>query len=136
MVSKHYLRLRLNTRNSDQDSGKLLQSIYIDQRSPILEASIFSLFKIDLINLIKTKVALSRNFYIQPSEIDRMYFWEYEYMVKEVDEMVKEENKRNEETNKGYDMNSIHRQQSSMMSSVGKNMKMPSMPKMPSIPHI
>lgn len=53
----------------------------------------YKLFNIDLINLIKTKASLSKQFSIAPSEVDRMAYWEFEYFLKYLNDMVKEENK-------------------------------------------
>lgn len=75
---------------------------YIDRTQPILEFSIIKLFIINLIQLIKNKVALSKNFYISPSEIDKLYYWEYEYMLDEVNETIKKENERNEKEQSKY----------------------------------
>lgn len=75
---------------------------YIDRSQPILEFSVIKLFIINLIQLIKNKVALSKNFYIAPSEIDKMYYWEYEYMLEEVNDTIKKENERNEKEQSKY----------------------------------
>lgn len=62
-----------------------------------IEVVIFSLFKIDVVNLIKTKAILAKEFHIQPSELDNMPAWEYELFVKEINAIVKEENERNKQ---------------------------------------
>lgn len=95
------------------------------------------MFKIDIVNLIKIKVSLAKEFHIQPSEIDNMIFWEYELFMKELNAAVKEDNKRQEKEmeNSGYNdikkmsnYKSIERQYKSSMN-IG-SFKMPSMPKM------
>ena len=70
-----------------------------------IETAIFSLYKIDLLNLIKVKASLAKEFHIQPSELDRMPAWEYELFMKEINQAVKEENERNkaEMDKAGYD---------------------------------
>lgn len=93
-----------------------------------MESSLYSQFQINIENLVQNKVSLVRNFHIQPSEIDRMPYWEYEYFLKFANEQIKEENKQQEEQSEGYDMDSMKRSANSMM----KQPKMPSMPKMPS----
>ena len=50
--------------------------------------------KIDIMSLIKLKASLSKNFHIQPSEIDAMPMWEYELYIKQLNEMVEEENEK------------------------------------------
>lgn len=57
-----------------------------------LEYAGFQLVKIDLTELIKMKALLSKNFHIQPSEIDKMPMWEYEIFIDQLNQIVKEEN--------------------------------------------
>ena len=86
-------------RSLDQDKeSKLLDNSY-------LETAIFSLFKIDILNFIKVKSILAKEFHIQPSEIDAMPAWEYELFTREINQAVKEENERNkaEMDKAGYD---------------------------------
>jgi hypothetical protein len=130
MVSELYSKQKLNTQNSDQD--KLYDYRHkIDISQPIMEFSIMKLFIVNLVQLIKNKVSLSKHFYIAPSEIDRMYYWEYEYMLEEVNNNIKEENERNEKENGKYGNMNPH----SMMRNAGRYMPKSnsSAPKIPSI---
>ena len=126
-----YSRLKLNMLSSDLvnfDEEELKKEFLrrIDPSQPVIEFSIIKLFQVRLINLIKNKVGLAKNFYIAPSEIDRMYYWEYEYMLDEVNNNIKTENERNEKENEKYgNMNP-----KSMMSNARNSM--PHMPKSPS----
>ena len=43
-------------------------------------------------DIISLKAQLGKAFHIQPSEIDRMPFWELELYVKELERLIKEEN--------------------------------------------
>lgn len=104
---------------------------YLDTTQPIMEFSIYKLFSINLIQLIKNKAALAKNFNIQPSEIDRMQYWEYEFFLDEVNNIIKAENEQQEKQAGDYNVNS-------MMRGINKNMpkmpntnfyKTPSMPK-------
>lgn len=129
MVSKLYSKHRLSIASSAQDNTVVSDwRLHIDNTQPIMEFSICKLFIINLIQLIRNKVALSKNFYIAPSEIDRMYYWEYEYFMEEVNRTIKEENERNQKQNEQYNSNSMMRNAKSYMP------KMPSTPKMPSMP--
>ena len=115
------------------DTGELKNEFFqrIDVYQPIIEFSIIKLFQVNLLNLIKNKVSLSKNFNITPSEIDKMYYWEYEYMLDEVNNTIKEENEKNEKENNKYgNMNPR-----SMMRDTGKYMQKSniSTPKIPSI---
>lgn len=86
--------------------------------------------------MIKNKVALAKNFNIAPSEIDRMYYWEYEYMLDEVNNNIKEDNERREAEEAKYG----NLNPRSMMRDAGKympkngygNYRLPSSPRIPS----
>ena len=99
----------------------------------------FSMFKLDLINYVKVKTTLAKEFHIQPSEIDKMPAWEYEMFMQELNRMVKEENEKHkkemdasgiENAKKMSDPRYISKQQKQMMP------KMPSMGSIPKLPKI
>ena len=103
-----------------------------------IEYAIFSLFRIDILNFIKIKSVLAKEFHIQPSELEMMPAWEYELFIKEINKSVKEENERNQkEMDKaGYDKiqkmsdpKYFERTQKQSMSKMS-DFKMPSMPKL------
>lgn len=112
------------------DSNELKKEYlrYIDTSQPVIEFSIIKLFQMNLLNLIKNKVGLSKNFNIAPSEIDRMYYWEYEYMLDEVNNNIKSENEKSEKENQKY--NNFNT--SSMMRNAKSQMPKINIPKMPS----
>ena len=98
---------------------------------------IFNLFKIDIMNFIKVKAILAKEFHIQPSELDAMPAWEYELFMKEINNAVKEENDRNKQemdksgisdVQKMTNPNSVKRMQNSAMPKMGNIGNMPSMP--------
>jgi hypothetical protein len=82
------------------------------------------------LRLIQTKAILSKQFSIAPSEIDAMKFWEYEYFMKELNNLVEEENKQNEKQKEQYNMEALMKHQQSQQSKIMRN----SQPKMPNIP--
>jgi hypothetical protein len=140
-----YSRLKLNILSSVHDNPNAYDFDeinkeylrYIDYSHPVLESSVIKLFQINLINLIKNKVVLSKNFNIPPSEIDRMYYWEYEYLLEEVNSNIKEENERQEKENGKYgDINprSMMRNAHSMMPK-SSGFSTPKIPSMPSFGH-
>ena len=51
-------------------------------------------FIINLRNLTKNKLFICKEYHIQPSEIDRMQFWEYEWYTDEIKEITKEQEKQ------------------------------------------
>jgi hypothetical protein len=89
-----------------------------------IEYGIFSLFKINVINLIQIKTSLAKNFHIQPSEIDHMPMWEYELFITELNKQVKDENKQQQEEMDKYHINDYMKN--------SKNMPKMTQPKMPS----
>lgn len=93
-------------------------------------SSIYSLWKVNIENLVVNKVHICRNFHIQPSEIERLPYWEYEMMMKEMNETADKENKGQEEGK--YDPK--HYMDHAMSSS--NKMMSSHMPKMPSMPKI
>lgn len=114
--------------NLDQNDLPVLDNSYI-------ESALFSLFKIDIINYIKVKSILAKEFHIQPSEIDKMPAWEYELFMQEINALVKEENERNQKEmdksgyNKMNDPNYMKKMANSQMPKMNNSFKMPSMPK-------
>lgn len=86
------------------------------------------MFIINIENLIITKVRIAKHYHIQPSEVDRLPYWEYELLVKTIAEEIKEENKQVEGEQKKYgDMNP-----SKLTGNISKSMGNMA-PKMPNI---
>ena len=110
-----------------------------------MELAIYSMYQVDVRNLVKNKLGIAHEYHIQPSEIDRLQYYEYEIMLDEIkDEQKKEEKRQKEEEEKYRDsartpnMNTIMRQSQSMMPSMpnyssGGGFKMPSV-SMPTLP--
>jgi len=86
-----------------------------------------------LLQLIRNKVTIAKNFNISPSEIDKMFYWEYEYLLDEINNNIKTENDRQKEENDKYNFNP-----NSMMRSMRSSLPKTSgynIPKMPSFGH-
>lgn len=79
--------------------------------------------KINVANLVRNSLYISKEYHIQPSEILQMPFWIYEEYLANIKDIQKEEEKQQKERDK---------QTNSMVP------KMPSMPKMsmPSMPKV
>ncbi len=105
------------------------------------------MYCINLENLIKNKIYIAKEYHIQPSEIDRLPFYEYEIYLEQLNIIAKkqeEENKRQQEEYDGMrsSMNPA-RMMNTMQNSNNSPMKAPkvsaptmptvSMPKMPTI---
>ena len=57
---------------------------------PWLGSIVIKTFIVNLRNLTKNKLFICKEYHIQPSEIDRMQFWEYEWYTDEIKEISKE----------------------------------------------
>ena len=58
--------------------------------------SIFGMFQVDLEREIKNQFAYLKHSNLQPSEIKDMVYWEWELMLKELEEYIKEEKEQRE----------------------------------------
>ncbi len=65
-----------------------------------MESAIYSLYQVDIRNLVRNKLNICKEYHIQPSEIDRLQFYEYEYMLEEINKDIKEQEKRQKEQEK------------------------------------
>lgn len=68
-----------------------------------MESALYSMWSIDVRNLVQNKFIICREFHIQPSEIDRMYMFEYEYLMEDINNYAKkqeEQRKKDEEKNR------------------------------------
>ena len=97
-----------------------------------MELVLYSLWQVDVKNLVQNKVFICKEYHIQPSEIDRMVFFEYEYLLEYIRNEQQEQKKQREEEEKKYGSMNMPNY-SSMMNNVSKSV--PSMPKI-SIPKL
>lgn len=67
--------------------------------------SIYSLFKVDIRNLVRSKLSLAKNFNISPYDVSNMVYWEYEMIVKEAIAINEEERKQHDEQQGSFDAN-------------------------------
>jgi hypothetical protein len=84
----------------------------------------------DIVNLVRTKAVLSKNFHIQPSELEMMPVWEYELFIEQLNNLAKEENEQQKGEMDKY--NHGIRGYNNFTKNASK-MSTPSMPKMPSM---
>ena len=99
----------------------------------MLEHAIYMMFRINLRNLVKNKLFICKEYHLQPSEIDRLYYYEYEWILEEINILQKEQEKQNEAQQKEYDsmrgnmnMGQMMNNMKSSMPNLG-SMKMPNM---------
>lgn len=67
-----------------------------------LEYLVWKLISISIINLIKTEALLCKNFRIMPMDIEVLPYWQYELFVKNISDLVSEENKKYENEKNKY----------------------------------
>lgn len=117
-----YSRFKQKLKNSDQNK--------ID--NTCIEYAIFSLFRINLVENIKIKAALAKQFHIQPSELDKMYFWEYELFIMQINDLVKSENDQQKAEMDKYHVGEYMNMANprNMQKMMNKGMNMPKMPNM------
>lgn len=97
-----------------------------------IEFAIIKLFLIDISRLIELKATLSKNFHIQPSEIDRMPYWEYEFYLEALNKQVQEENEKQQAEMDKY---GIKEHLDAARPSNMKKMMSSAQPKMPAMPN-
>lgn len=70
--------------------------------------------------MVKNKIGLAKEYHIQPSEINAMVFFEYEYMLEEINVLQKQQEEQNASHQKEYD---------NMRKGMSPQSMMPKMPK-------
>lgn len=94
-----------------------------------MESVTYSLFLVDIRNLVRNKLNICKNYNIQPSEIDRMPFYEYEFVLEDINADIKEQEKRQKEDEKKYG-NISAPNYNQMMGNMSRNMPKINMPKL------
>ena len=91
------------------------------------------MYRIDVRNLVKSKLFICRDYHIQPSEIEKMPYYEFEYMLEDITQITKEQQKQQEEQEKQYAEQQHMYNPKTMMNSMQNSMPKMSMPAMPKI---
>ena len=68
-----------------------------------MESALYSIWVINLRNLARNKLHICREWHIQPSEIDKLPYYQYEDYLELIQEHNKEEEKRRKEAEEGID---------------------------------
>lgn len=87
----------------------------------------------DVMELIKVKVSLSKNFHIPPSEIDIMPMWEYELYLKYLNEAVKDDNDAQKAEMDKYNIGDVMKASNPKNISKMMNQTQPKYPSMPNM---
>lgn len=117
----------------------------LDNEAIYLEEAVYSLFRVDPMDLISIKAQLCKAFGMQPSEVDKMAFWEFELFVKEMERLTKEEQEQQKKeldksgakdamkmAKPGYMQKMMQNQANMMPKMPNTNLQMPKVIKMPS----
>lgn len=90
------------------------------------------MYRINTASLVRNKLFICKEWHIQPSEIDRLNYYEYELICEEINIVQKEQEKRQKEQEKEYSGITHNMNPKTMMNNMQHNMpgmKMPSLPK-------
>ena len=91
-----------------------------------MDQALYSILRVNLRNLAKSKLYICRDWHIQPSEIDRLPYYEFEWMIEYINEENKEQEKRSKEEQKQYDS---MKKGMPNMNNMMKNYQQPTLPK-------
>ena len=97
-----------------------------------MEFALYSLFQIDVRNLAKNKLLICKEFNVQFSEIMKLVFFEYEYLIEDIKQIQKERETQEEAQQKEYGQ--LQRQMRNPMQFASQNFKMPAAPKIGQMP--
>lgn len=91
-----------------------------------MDSAVYSLFKVDIRDLVRNRLYIAKNGNIQPNEYADWPYYEYEFLKEDIEEYLEEEKKRNEEEEERYkSQSSINSQIKAYQSSI----KQPKLPK-------
>ena len=100
-----------------------------------MDLSLFSLFKIPYHYFVEIEFAFAYKLHIPPSEINRMYWYDIQYLYRRFSEQVDAENEESESiSSMQEDMEDMYRQKMDSMKNV-QYQQMPQLPSMPSMPN-
>ena len=68
-----------------------------------MEQALYSMFRVNLRNLVKNKLYIAHEWHISPSEVDKLVYYEYEWILEEIHEYNKEQEKQQKEERKQYE---------------------------------
>lgn len=100
-----------------------------------MDQALYLLWRVNLRNLVKNKLYISRDWHIAPSEIDRLVYFEYEQMLEDINEFNKEQEKKSKEEREQYDNMMSKSKMNTNFNSMYKNAQS-SLPKVLSLIHI
>ena len=93
-----------------------------------MDQALYSMLRVNLRSLAKSKLFICKDWHIQPSEVDKLSYYEYEELIEDINEYNKEQEKRSKQEQEEYNlmmstMPNVNNMQKNLMS----GMKLPKM---------
>lgn len=92
-----------------------------------MESALYSMWSINVRNLVQNKFIICREYHIQPSEIDRMLMFEYEYLLEDIRTYNKQQEEQQKKDERKYNFKQPNMNQ--MMSGAQASIPKVSVPK-------
>lgn len=70
--------------------------------------AVYLMYQVDTGNLVRNKINICREYHIQPSEIDRLPYYEYETYIEEIQEIQKREEEQRKQNENGNSSSTIY----------------------------
>ena len=83
--------------------------------------------------MVKSKLYICRDYHLQPSEIDRFPYYEFELILEEIKQIHAEQEKENERQQKEHEQMNRRMNPNSMMRNINTQMPKVTMPSMPKV---
>jgi len=94
-----------------------------------MDQALYSILRVNLRNSAKNKLYICKEWHIQPSEIDKLPYYEYEWMLEDINEDHKEQEKRSKEEQQQYDNMKKGMPNMNNMNNIMKGYQQPTLPK-------
>lgn len=90
---------------------------------------IYATYRIDIEQMIKNRLYICKDYHLQPSEIDKMPYYEYEIILEEIKAIQKDQEKENKRQEEEHARMQKTFNPNSMMNSMNRSMPNMSLPK-------
>ena len=87
------------------------------------------MYQVSTENSVKNNLYICKDYHIQPSEINKMPYYQYEIILEEINAIVKEQEKERDRQEKEHAAMQKNMNPASMMNSMNRNMPNMNMPK-------
>lgn len=73
-----------------------------------MELALYSMWSIDIRNLVQNKFIICREYNIQPSEIDKMQMFDYENLIEDIVKYAKKQEEQHKKEQEQYNKNNFN----------------------------